>query len=162
MYISQSVLFKTLNLFPPEKALVSDERARGAYGALPYFLSKVLAELPVAALYPLVFSAVVYPMTGLQPTVRPPPLPSPPLPAAASVTVQRPPQTLPCGALCRLHTLRWWPPSTACGAVPCAIVWTFPSPHLALWLHPHLARHQVMSCCDVAEPLRLLSVCGVR
>lgn len=75
MYVSQSVLFKTLNLFPPEKALVSDERARGAYGALPYFLSKVLAELPIAAIYPLVFSAVVYPMTGLQPTVRAPTTP---------------------------------------------------------------------------------------
>lgn len=72
VYLSQTALFKTLNLFPPEKLLVREERARGAYGALPYFLSKVLAELPIAALFPLVFSAIVYPMTNLQPTVPPP------------------------------------------------------------------------------------------
>lgn len=69
VYMSQSALFKTLNLFPPEKNLVSVERAKGSYGVLPYFLSKVLAELPVVAVYPVVFSAVVYPMTGLQPSV---------------------------------------------------------------------------------------------
>jgi hypothetical protein len=68
--MSQSALFKTLNLFPPEKTLVNIERAKGSYDVLPYFLSKVLAELPLAALYPLVFSSVVYPMTGLQPSVR--------------------------------------------------------------------------------------------
>jgi hypothetical protein len=70
VYMSQSALFKTLNLFPPEKNLVSVERAKGSYAVLPYFLSKVLAEMPVAAVYPVVFSAVVYPMTGLQATVR--------------------------------------------------------------------------------------------
>lgn len=74
VYLSQTALFKTLNLFPPEKALVGEERAKGAYAVLPYFLSKILAELPIAAAYPLVFSAVVYPMTNLQPSVRPPAL----------------------------------------------------------------------------------------
>jgi ABC-2 type transporter len=68
--MSQTALFKTLNLFPPEKALVGVERAKGSYNVLPYFLSKVLAELPIVAVYPLVFSAIAYPMTGLQPTVR--------------------------------------------------------------------------------------------
>ena len=70
VYMSQSALFKTLNLFPPEKALVNVERAKGSYNVLPYFLSKVLAELPLAAVYPFVFSSIVYPMTGLQPSVR--------------------------------------------------------------------------------------------
>lgn len=70
VYMSQSALFKTLNLFPPENALVNVERAKGSYNVLPYFLSKVLAELPLAAVYPFVFSSIVYPMTGLQPSVR--------------------------------------------------------------------------------------------
>ena len=70
VYTSQTALFKTLNLFPPEKQLVQTERAKGSYSVLPYFLSKVLAELPTLAVYPLVHSAIVYPMTGLQPGVR--------------------------------------------------------------------------------------------
>lgn len=69
VYTAQTALFKTINLFAPEKALVRAERTKGSYGAAPYFLSKVLADLPVAALYPLVFSSIVYPMTNLQPKV---------------------------------------------------------------------------------------------
>ena len=126
MYTAQTALFKTLNLFPPEKQLVQvrclpccaalpamctsqtchrcptqlvivgavawapvpryasamihscafarvqTERAKGSYGVLPYFASKVLAELPTLALYPLVHAAIIYPMTGLQPGVRSP------------------------------------------------------------------------------------------
>ena len=71
VFMSQSPLFKTLNLFPPERNLVDAERAKGSYAVLPYFASKLLAELPLAALYPMLFSAIVYPMTGL-PSVRPP------------------------------------------------------------------------------------------
>lgn len=70
VFMSQSALFKTLNLFPPEKNLVAAERAKGSYDVLPYFLSKLLAELPMIAAYPLLFSAVLYPMAGLQPSVR--------------------------------------------------------------------------------------------
>jgi hypothetical protein len=70
VYISQSALFKTLNMFPSEKNLVNAERAKGSYGVLPYFLSKIVAELPTTAAYPLLFSSIVYPMTGLQPRVR--------------------------------------------------------------------------------------------
>jgi hypothetical protein len=70
VYTAQTAMFKTINLFAPEKTLVRAERTKGSYGAAPYFVSKVLADAPVAALYPLVFSAVVYPMTNLQPKVR--------------------------------------------------------------------------------------------
>lgn len=35
----------------------------------PYFLSKLAAELPVTAIFPILFGAIMYPMTGLQ--VRP-------------------------------------------------------------------------------------------
>jgi ABC-type multidrug transport system ATPase subunit len=67
---AMSSLVKTLNVFPRERLLVQRERARGAYGALPYLAAKLVAELPVSALYPLAFGAVVYPATGLRATPR--------------------------------------------------------------------------------------------
>jgi hypothetical protein len=44
---------------------VSRERAGGGYGALPYLGAKLAAELPVGALFPALFGALVYPATGL-------------------------------------------------------------------------------------------------
>ena len=38
-----------------------------AYHVLPYFGAKLVAELPVGAVFPLLFGAVVYPLTGLNP-----------------------------------------------------------------------------------------------
>jgi hypothetical protein len=38
-----------------------------AYDVLPYFGAKLAAELPVGAVFPLLFGAVVYPLTGLNP-----------------------------------------------------------------------------------------------
>lgn len=63
---AMSALVKTLYVFGTEREIVARERSRGAYNILPYFSSKLLAELPVSAFFPLIFSAVVYPMTGLQ------------------------------------------------------------------------------------------------
>lgn len=60
-------LTKTCQIFPTEKALVQQERASGAYTAGPYLASKLLAELPIAACFPLAFGALVYPLTGLNP-----------------------------------------------------------------------------------------------
>lgn len=37
------------------------------YGVLPYFLAKIIAELPVNALFPNIFGAILYEMTGLNP-----------------------------------------------------------------------------------------------
>jgi len=62
---AMSALVKTLNVFPREASLVNRERAKGAYGVLPYFTSKICAELPLSAFFPLVFSSMVYPMAGL-------------------------------------------------------------------------------------------------
>jgi ABC-type multidrug transport system ATPase subunit len=67
---AMSSLVKTLNVFPRERLLVQRERARGAYGATPYLAAKLVAELPVSALYPAAFGAVVYPLTGLRATPR--------------------------------------------------------------------------------------------
>ena len=59
---------QTLNVFPKEKTLVGRERARAGYGMLPYLLSKLAAELPIGALFPVLFAALVYPATGLRPS----------------------------------------------------------------------------------------------
>lgn len=62
---AMSALVKTLNSFTRERAVVDRERARGSYGVTPYFASKMVAELPISTVFPLLFSAIVYPMAGL-------------------------------------------------------------------------------------------------
>lgn len=62
---AMTALVKTLNVFPSEGVLVNRERARGSYSVLQYFVSKLVAEMPVSAFFPLLFSATVYPMAGL-------------------------------------------------------------------------------------------------
>lgn len=64
-----SSLIKTLNVFPRERTIASRERAQGAYTTLPYLTAKLAAELPVGALFPLLFGGIVYPLTGLQPSI---------------------------------------------------------------------------------------------
>ncbi|KAK3289264.1 hypothetical protein CYMTET_3297 [Cymbomonas tetramitiformis] len=56
---------KTLGVFAAEKVIVDGERAKGQYNAGPYFASKVLAEMPVGAAFPCMFSGLVYPLCGL-------------------------------------------------------------------------------------------------
>ncbi len=51
----------------PSAALRLCEGAVQAYHVLPYFLAKLTAELPVGAVFPLLFGLVVYPLTGLNP-----------------------------------------------------------------------------------------------
>lgn len=62
---AMSALVKTLNIFPKERAVVDRERAKGGYGAGSYFCSKLAAEAPLSALFPLLFGAAVYPAAGL-------------------------------------------------------------------------------------------------
>jgi ABC-type multidrug transport system ATPase subunit len=64
---AMSSLVKTLNVFPRERTIVTRERSKKAYDVLPYFGAKLAAELPVGAVFPLLFGAVVYPLTGLNP-----------------------------------------------------------------------------------------------
>lgn len=64
---AMSALVKTLNIFPKERAVVDRERAKGGYSPTTYFLSKLAAEAPLSALFPLLFGAVVYPAAGLNP-----------------------------------------------------------------------------------------------
>lgn len=60
-------LIKTLNVFPQERTIVQRERSRAAYPVFSYFASKLAAELPVGAVFPAMFGALVYPTTGLSP-----------------------------------------------------------------------------------------------
>ncbi|PXF46733.1 ABC transporter G family member 7 [Gracilariopsis chorda] len=62
---AMTALVKTLNVFSKESVLVNRERVRGSYGVAQYFISKLLAEMPVSAFFPLVFSMTVYPMVRL-------------------------------------------------------------------------------------------------
>ncbi|XP_027150800.1 ABC transporter G family member 7 [Coffea eugenioides] len=66
---AMAALTKTVGVFPKERAIVDRERAKGSYGLGPYLLSKLLAEIPVGASFPLLFGAILYPMAGLHPTL---------------------------------------------------------------------------------------------
>ena len=67
-------IVKTLNSFPRERVTVSREMARdkgeagaggGGYGVGAYFLSKLLVETPVDALFPVLFGLIVGPLARL-------------------------------------------------------------------------------------------------
>jgi hypothetical protein len=64
---AMSSLIKTLSVFPRERTIVQRERARAAYPVAPFLLAKLAAELPVGALFPALFGAIIYPACGLNP-----------------------------------------------------------------------------------------------
>ena len=66
---AMAALTKTAGVFPKERAIVDRERAKGSYGLGPYLFSKLLAEIPIGAAFPLMFGAILYPMARLHPTL---------------------------------------------------------------------------------------------
>ncbi|XP_059649602.1 ABC transporter G family member 7-like isoform X8 [Cornus florida] len=66
---AMAALTKTVGVFPKERAIVGRERAKGSYTLGPYLLSKLIAEIPVGAAFPLLFGTVLYPMARLHPTL---------------------------------------------------------------------------------------------
>lgn len=64
---AMAALTKTGGVFPKERAIVDRERAKGSYGLGPYLLSKLLAEIPIGAAFPLLFGTILYPMARLHP-----------------------------------------------------------------------------------------------
>ncbi|GAB2226646.1 hypothetical protein Drorol1_Dr00022461 [Drosera rotundifolia] len=66
---AMAALTKTVGVFPKERAIVDRERAKGSYALGPYLLSKLLAEIPVGAAFPLMFGAILYPMARLHPSL---------------------------------------------------------------------------------------------
>ncbi|KAL2546221.1 ABC transporter G family member 7 [Forsythia ovata] len=66
---AMAALTKTVGVFPKERAIVDRERAKGSYSLGPYLLSKLLAEIPVGAAFPLLFGTILYPMARLHPNM---------------------------------------------------------------------------------------------
>ncbi|XP_072964330.1 ABC transporter G family member 7 [Typha angustifolia] len=66
---AMAALTKTVGVFPKERAIVDRERAKGSYTLGPYLLSKLLAEIPIGASFPLMFGTILYPMARLHPSL---------------------------------------------------------------------------------------------
>ncbi|KAM0878139.1 hypothetical protein ACQ4PT_035054 [Festuca glaucescens] len=66
---AMAALTKTVGVFPKERAIVDRERAKGSYALGPYLSSKLLAEIPIGAAFPLIFGSILYPMAKLHPTI---------------------------------------------------------------------------------------------
>ncbi|XAR72276.1 Sulfate-transporting ATPase [Bertholletia excelsa] len=66
---AMAALTKTVGVFPRERTIVDRERAKGSYALGPYLLSKLLAEIPVGAAFPLLFGSILYPMACLHPSL---------------------------------------------------------------------------------------------
>ncbi|XP_044974505.1 ABC transporter G family member 7 [Hordeum vulgare subsp. vulgare] len=66
---AMAALTKTVGVFPKERAIVDRERAKGSYALGPYLSSKLLAEIPIGAAFPLMFGSILYPMAKLHPTI---------------------------------------------------------------------------------------------
>ena len=62
---AMSSVTKTLTAFSREKVVVDRERTKGEYGVGPYLAGKIAAELPISAIFPILFGSIVYPMCGL-------------------------------------------------------------------------------------------------
>lgn len=60
-------LFSVLMVFPSEKAIIVRERSSKTYALLPYYLSKVIVDLPTL-FNPFLFVVITYFLGGLQPT----------------------------------------------------------------------------------------------
>ena len=64
---AMTALIKATTSFVTEKLIVQRERRSGAYSVAPYFLSKLLAEAPIAAVFPCLAGAIMYKLCGLNP-----------------------------------------------------------------------------------------------
>jgi ABC-type multidrug transport system permease subunit len=61
------VVMMLLDRLPSEKAFYTRERRVGAHQTGPYFLSKIVADLPAVVLLPLAYAFIVYPLVGFAP-----------------------------------------------------------------------------------------------
>eukprot|EP00475_Leptophrys_vorax_P003406 TRINITY_DN12009_c0_g1_i1.p1 TRINITY_DN12009_c0_g1~~TRINITY_DN12009_c0_g1_i1.p1 ORF type:complete len:643 (+),score=189.13 TRINITY_DN12009_c0_g1_i1:173-1930(+) len=59
-------MFGVISRFPAEKEIYNRENSLGFYHTLPYFLGRIIAELPFSAFFPFLSLTVVYWMAGLQ------------------------------------------------------------------------------------------------
>jgi len=56
----------TIRTFPKERKIVMEEQAKSLYSIFPYFVSKLLADVPVVIAFSLLFGCLIYPCVGLQ------------------------------------------------------------------------------------------------
>ncbi|PKA49257.1 ABC transporter G family member 7 [Apostasia shenzhenica] len=66
---AMAALTKTVSVFPKERVIVDRERSKGSYALGPYLISKLLAEIPIGAAFPLMFGTILYPMAHLHPSL---------------------------------------------------------------------------------------------
>lgn len=66
MNIMMSSSMPAVVMFPSERAVFLMEQANAVYNPIPYGVSKILAEVPVNAIFPVIFSLIVYWMIGLR------------------------------------------------------------------------------------------------
>eukprot|EP00667_Euglena_gracilis_P002661 EG_transcript_2666 len=62
-------LMGIVHTFPAEKAVLKRESANGMYNIFPYFVSKLVADLPFQILLPVVYSSIFYWLVNLNPGV---------------------------------------------------------------------------------------------
>jgi ABC-type multidrug transport system permease subunit len=56
-----------LNTFPKEKSVVNRELSNRAYDTFSYFVAKLVTELPLNCVPPMMFSTIIYWIVGLNP-----------------------------------------------------------------------------------------------
>ncbi|XP_039072226.1 ABC transporter G family member 9-like [Hibiscus syriacus] len=61
-------LFQALFTFPQERMMLQKERSSGMYRLSSYFISRIVADLPMELILPTVFITITYWMAGLKPT----------------------------------------------------------------------------------------------
>ncbi|XP_020592864.1 ABC transporter G family member 7 [Phalaenopsis equestris] len=66
---AMAALTKTVSVFPKERTIINREHAKRSYAMGPYLLSKLLAEIPIGAAFPLMFGSILYPMARLHPSL---------------------------------------------------------------------------------------------
>ena len=61
--------FNSVFAFPQERAIFLKERASGMYTLSSYFMSRIIGDMPMELILPMVFLTMAYWMTGLKPEV---------------------------------------------------------------------------------------------
>ncbi|GMI63659.1 ATP-binding cassette G9 [Hibiscus trionum] len=61
-------LFQAIFTFPQERMMLQKERTSGTYRLSSYFVSRIIADLPMELILPTVFITITYWMAGLKPT----------------------------------------------------------------------------------------------
>eukprot|EP01038_Epipyxis_sp_PR26KG_P011383 gene11383-15260_t len=58
-------LIKATTSFVSEKLIIQKERKRKAYSVFPYFISKLIAEIPLSSFFPCMSGVIMYKLCGL-------------------------------------------------------------------------------------------------